>query len=124
MNSVTKAATEEDVYNPPEVPDFKDNKIYLDKLGEELKVTFEYDDIAEGHTVGMRWRGNATYDLPLQKVKDEKVMTFVIPYGVVKTDLGNKWTSKLTASVGIPGKPLSISKTLEVRVFESEDKKS
>lgn len=105
-------------YPPPTVPSATAGQVDLASLnGQPLKVTYTYDGMAAGHTVGIRWAGNPVYETPQQVIgATPRPLEFSIPYEKVRLEKDK--TVQLTASVGIGGQ-LASSAPLSLKVVES-----
>jgi hypothetical protein len=105
-------------YPPPTVPSATAGQVDLANLdGQPLRVTYTYDGMAAGHTVGIRWAGNPVYETPQQVIgATPRPLEFSIPYEKVRLEKDK--TVQLTASVGIGGQ-LASSAPLSLKVIES-----
>ncbi|WP_095092413.1 hypothetical protein [Pseudomonas sp. Irchel 3A5] len=106
------------VYPKPSVPTAPDGKLNLATAGETITINATYPSIDNGHTVGMRWTGKATYDIrPVQTVGATRPLVFVIPKAEIAKDLGSK--GNFTYSVGVGSNPLKISDPLPIEVIDT-----
>lgn len=82
----------------------------------DAKVIVAYPTMKVGDTVGLRWKGRTTVNLPIQRVSAIGPLTFTIKHADVARDLGSAVV--LTASVGGDGNPLRISQASSVTVVD------
>ncbi|UZJ59578.1 hypothetical protein OKW98_24035 [Pseudomonas sp. KU26590] len=103
----------------PVVPSANGDQLDLKNLaGQPLKVTYTYNGIAAGHTVGIRWAGNPVYDTPHPVIgATPRPLEFTIPYDKVKLEKDK--TVQLTASVGIGDGQLAVSPSLALKVIDT-----
>lgn len=103
----------------PVVPSANGGQLDLKNLaGQPLKVTYTYNGIAAGHTVGIRWAGNPVYDTPHPVIgATPRPLEFTIPYDKVKLEKDK--TVQLTASVGIGDGQLAVSPALALKVIDT-----
>jgi hypothetical protein len=103
----------------PVVPAANAGQVDLKTLaGQPLKVTYTYNGIAAGHTVGMRWAGNPVYDTPHPVIgATPRPLEFTIPYDKVKLEKDK--TVQLTASVGIGDSHVAVSPALSLKVIDT-----
>ena len=87
---------------------------------DDAEVQVSYPTMKVGDTVGLRWRGRATHDLPTQRIARIEPITFKVPRAMVAQDLGSAVV--LTASVGGDGNPLRISEALSATVVEPKER--
>lgn len=102
---------------PPDVIEAPNGELALQTLGSaDATVVATYPEIADGHTVGLRWKSDIQqYDATVQPVSGgAKNAIFKIPNAIVIKDLGH--SPVLTASVGINGEPLVISEPRTISV--------
>ena len=106
-------------YPAPTVPSATAGQLDLKTLaGKPLKVTYTYDGIAAGHTVGIRWAGNPVYDTPHPVIgATPRPLEFTIPYDKVRLEKDK--TVQLTASVGTGSGQLTFSPALSLKVIDS-----
>lgn len=106
--------------DPPKVLEAINGELDVSALnGADATVQLTYPEIADGHTVGMRWTGiPPAFDVAHQTVGDgAKTVTFKIPNSVVQKDLGQSVV--LTGSVGVGDESLVISQPLTIKVVDA-----
>lgn len=98
----------------PTVTEAPNGTIDLNTLGANANVQVTYPNINNGHTVGLRWTGKATYNAPVQTMEGITPLRFFIPKANIAADVNA--SGVLTYSVGVDGNPLEISTARPVRV--------
>lgn len=103
----------------PVVPSANAGQVDVKNLaGQPLKVTYTYNGIAAGHTVGLRWAGNPVYNTPHPVIgTTPRPLEFTIPYEKVRLEKDK--TVQITASVGIGDGHLAVSPALSLKVIDT-----
>lgn len=92
-----------------------DGKLEFDSLGDDATVTVLFGAMAPGDTVGVRLVGLVTRDTKIEKVVDDRPLTFSIPRAWLQENIGRSIT--LTYSYKIAGAGgLVVSRPLSVTV--------